>query len=455
MLRRTVFLVGMVWLLPANALIFTVGTGGTFDNIQAAIDAALATKSSDEIRVGRGTYTENLTFLPMGTGDVLMISGGWNTMFTIQDDDPSVVDGDGLDSVIDIDIASGDELVLENLKFQNGNASSGGGVKVFQAADSILVISDCEITNNTAADDRTSGGGLEVNLEANASFSLMDSQIVGNETACAGDVDCMAGGIALTAFGNSQVVFSGNTVQDNGVSIVSGSAITGGSVFNMSDTSILTLEDNQFIGNSIAGTSTSGGVGLSLSGSGTITARRNRVEANPANIPSPGSASQLSYSKRGDNPSVISDSVIVNSDTKGVRASITGDGNPTLFLVNLTIADHADIGIQLSKFSAGGTINLSNSISVNSSPNSDFDAGATESDNLLMGPAGFVDAAGGNYALAVGSPAVNAGNNAPPGGLGPTDIAGNARIFNGTVDLGAYENQSLAFFANGFEFETF
>ena len=51
----------------------------------------------------------------------------------------------------------------------------------------------------------------------------------------------------------------------------------------------------------------------------------------------------------------------------------------------------------------------------------------------------YVDAAHGNYQLAFGSPGIDAGTNlyAAPG----TDLAGNARIFNGTVDMGAYESQ--------------
>ena len=70
---------------------------------------------------------------------------------------------------------------------------------------------------------------------------------------------------------------------------------------------------------------------------------------------------------------------------------------------------------------------------------------------LVGGSAGFVDAPGGDYSLAEGSDAIDAGTNAPPGGLGPTDVDGNARILGGTVDQGAFEFLSDELFADSFE----
>ncbi|HKJ16631.1 MAG TPA: choice-of-anchor Q domain-containing protein [Xanthomonadales bacterium] len=451
MFKISTLLVGMLWISINHAATFTVGTGGTYDNIQAAINQALMSSGSDEIRVGSGTYVENLNYFPTGSGKVLTISGGWNSLFDSQGDIPSVVDGDMTGPVLYVDIDSGDVLILDNLKFQNGLANSGGGLDISLIDDSSLMISDCEIENNTAQNDRTTSGGMDVYAEDDASFTMVDSRIVGNQVICTGSVDCRAGGISLTGFGNTQVTFNRNEILNNSVTIGSGSAATGGAEFIIAGTSVLTIEDNHFIGNSISGTTPFNGIGLSMSGSGTITARRNYVEANNASVPSPQFATQLDISVSGDSSSILSDSVVVNSGTLGVRAGISGDGNPTLYLVNLTIADHMGAGIRLSKFSAGGQINLSNSISVNGNPNAEITAGTTESDNLLTGSAGFVNAAAGNYRLAVGSPAINAGNNAPLGGLGPTDIEGNPRIFNVTVDQGAYESQSMAFFADGFE----
>ena len=62
-----------------------------------------------------------------------------------------------------------------------------------------------------------------------------------------------------------------------------------------------------------------------------------------------------------------------------------------------------------------------------------FGSGNLEEDPI------FLDRAGGNLRLTSGSPCINAANNAdaPPG----PDLDGNTRIFDGTVDMGAYELQ--------------
>ena len=57
--------------------------------------------------------------------------------------------------------------------------------------------------------------------------------------------------------------------------------------------------------------------------------------------------------------------------------------------------------------------------------------------NVYKGDPGFVDAVNGDYRLAAGSPCIDAGDNSYV--TTTTDLAGNARIVNGKVDIGCYE----------------
>ncbi|RRJ88503.1 T9SS C-terminal target domain-containing protein [Paenimyroides tangerinum] len=63
--------------------------------------------------------------------------------------------------------------------------------------------------------------------------------------------------------------------------------------------------------------------------------------------------------------------------------------------------------------------------------------------NLINANPLFVDPSQNNFRLQNNSPAINIGNNIYLPSTTTTDIEGNSRIVNSTVDLGAYENQSL------------
>lgn len=445
-------LVVTCWLTPAHAAILTVGPGGTHATIQAAVDGALVAPGTDEIRIRTGTFTENLDITPAGRGNNLTISGGWNAPFDTRDGSPSIVDGDANGRVVNISLGTGDQLVFENLKFQNGNSSLGAGMLIVQDGGSVLRISDCEVINNIAEADRAESGGLKVSVNEGSTFSLFDSRIADNQSVCTGTVDCREAGMGLQADGGSLVVISRNQFNDNSVTMTEGSAFSGGASLSATDSTYLVMEDNQFVGNSVTGTAnTIVGIGLALSGNGIKEARRNRVEANIANTPTPANMSQMSVFAYGDQTTTVSDTVVVDSDTKGVFVSTSGDDSPNIYITNLTVAGHASTGIQMAKNAVGGVLNLANTISVDNGTNTSLGAGVTSANNLVTGSGGFVDAVGGDYSLLGSSAAVDAGSNSPTGGLGFTDISGKPRISGGTVDLGAYEFQSDTTFLDGFE----
>ena len=63
----------------------------------------------------------------------------------------------------------------------------------------------------------------------------------------------------------------------------------------------------------------------------------------------------------------------------------------------------------------------------------------TGTGNITL-PPGFVNLAGGDYHLQIGSPCIDAGTNVYA--QTPDDLDGNPRIVDGTVDMGAYEKQN-------------
>src|SRR5690606_11619465 len=61
----------------------------------------------------------------------------------------------------------------------------------------------------------------------------------------------------------------------------------------------------------------------------------------------------------------------------------------------------------------------------------------------------FTDTGRGDYRLQITSPAINKGDNASWPSRSSTDLAGNTRIFDDTVDIGAYEYQGIIPDING------
>jgi parallel beta-helix repeat protein len=144
----------------------------------------------------------------------------------------------------------------------------------------------------------------------------------------------------------------------------------------------------------------------------------------------------------------LADAVITNCTLTGNSAFSSGGGVYWGTLYNCTLtANSADFG--------GGAYNgrLNNCIVY-------FNTGSSSGPNYFVAtlnyccttplPAGvgnitntplFVDQIGQNYRLQSSSPCIDAGLNTYAGG--PTDLDGNPRIVNGTVDMGAYEFQLL------------
>ncbi|MBQ2790765.1 MAG: hypothetical protein IJE97_14110, partial [Thermoguttaceae bacterium] len=105
----------------------------------------------------------------------------------------------------------------------------------------------------------------------------------------------------------------------------------------------------------------------------------------------------------------------------------------TLTLYNSIVALNTATSSGADVYDSDATIEAYNTLSSYTS----WDAGSSNYAYDSSKPL-FVDAANGDYRLAVGSQAINKGNNSYISGYA-TDLAGNTRVVGGTVDLGAYE----------------
>ena len=239
---------------------------------------------------------------------------------------------------------------------------------------------------------------IQTNIEATFNYLTMKDNI-GN---CSGGAINNAGTLNL-----NHCIFSGNKAGDSGGAIISsGNLIISSCVFsnNISPNGpggaivclkeLATITNSLFVGNYC--TSTSGG--------GAIYIHSDNVVVNISNCTFTGNTAQTGGAISNWCNTTLCNNIIWNNS--GANDIFTNSSATTIALNNL-------IGTSNTVLSGNGNI-----IGVNP---------------LFVG--------GGNYSLQGTSPAIDNGNNAYlPTGI-TKDLAGNPRISNGIVDMGAYEYQ--------------
>ena len=127
-------LVLTVWIGSASGGSWTVGSGGDFATIQAAVDAA---QPNDDIRVLSGTYTEMVT---VNTSNLKIWAAPGETAIVSGEDTRNY----GIDL-----LAGADGAVIEGLEIKSTIYSGGGaGIALHGGADNVTV-RDCYIHNNS------------------------------------------------------------------------------------------------------------------------------------------------------------------------------------------------------------------------------------------------------------------------------------------------------------------
>ena len=184
---------------------------GSEDNPFATIQMAVNNASnSDTVFIRSGLYTENINW-----------SMASNVRLIGTHMDSTIIDGGGLDIVIDNSDETSHPSEISNLTIQNGTTTGkGGGISLKMTGE--LLLKNIKVDNNYAVE----GGGIYI--EGEGSISLLstvvhiENSIISNNTA-----DTNGGGIALSGDLISSIMKNVTVVNNsasNGGGITSGSA---------------------------------------------------------------------------------------------------------------------------------------------------------------------------------------------------------------------------------------
>ena len=281
-----------------TGLIFGATAFGTVTSALNATETG-ETTSLTTIRVGYGTFFENLTIL---TGATLVGSGAANT----------ILDGSASGSVITVN--GGATASLSDLKITNGSGESGGGI----LNDGTLTVTNSTITGNTNVFD---GGG--VNNTTTGIFTITNSTVSGNSADFGGGIrnDGTVTVVNSTVSNNNSAALGGGLFNDNsGTLTVTNSTIsgnssgTGGGIQNDNDGTVTVTNST------ITGNTSGGGIDTSSGGTASTTIKNSIVAGNTSSDLSGKNVEAASINN------LIGDAGSAGGLMDGVDGNIVGNG---------------------------------------------------------------------------------------------------------------------------------
>lgn len=339
---------------------------------------------------------------------------------------------------------SNSSLSLTNVKISENGADHGGGI--YNDGTSTFYLTNVAISGNTA---NNHGGGIyNYNL---GSLDLTNVEISGN-----------------TANDDAGGIFNSGTLKLTTVEISGNTAGRGGGIFNYG--TLLDMTNVVISGNTV--NKPGGGHGGGIFNSGTLELTNTTFSGNTAvngiggGIFNNGGVLDLINIEISENTAVSGGGIYNTSGTLNlVNVEISGNTayyqggienihNSTLNLTNVTLANNSHNGI----YNYNSSVSIANSIVWNAIAN-DASSSYVAQNSIIMGSSDatglnaediFTDATGGDYSLALTSPAINAGSNQAYEDAGGNlqndlDLADNPRVFDvangGIIDMGAYEYQ--------------
>ena len=439
---------------PASAQVFvlTVGPHGTYSNIQDAVDAVIS-DSVGYIQIEQHQYNESVIIPTALSNITLEISGGWDSTFTIQTEDPSLTTIYGGTTSRPVTIShSGGTVTLKYLTLAYGHSDTwGGGIWISPSQDGIIILDTCTVQYSVSEMTGPRGGGLYALLDGQDRLELHDCRFYHNTADSTLGGSARGGGIFVEATDDATLWIDGALVRYNKILgptqawgsglclFLSGSAQAVVEASSVSSNSSPLMTSTQILGATFY-----------VSGSAKLEVRGLEVKFNSldSGSPSAGLVYQLEATASDSAQIILGDTLVARGDAGGVK--IYASDTSTLHSTNLTVADHPEIGIRRTRAS-GATMSLFNTIVFGNGTNVSSTGGSFDDGSNLVGvDPMFFDTGCGFYWLGdPDSPAIDGGDNAPPAGLGATDARGDPRVSGPVVDIGAYEFQGIFF--DGFE----
>jgi hypothetical protein len=456
-MSRTIIGSAIVALLcsPSSALasLFTVGPNGTYSTLQEAIDAAADSPGEHLIKVRSGTFIESFGRHYDLVADRIVISGGWSVLFISRNPSPdatSFIANYG-DRVATFDMSQG-EIVMDGITFTGGaptGSETGGGVKITLYYDASFVMRNCRIINNQVDGLLPYGGGLHLHASGTSHAEISNCAVSANSVSSSGAASTAVGaGVYMTASEQASVLMTWLEVEYNEGWSFSTAVTDGGLRIWADQAATVTLEDSVIANNSINGSGSASVAGVTITASVLSQVAVRRVAILDTSNSTPYMPDHVRVTARDSAVVSLSDSVIGPSTYTYYALQVDSDALATVSSTNLTITGNQ--GFAYRGVASGPNQSVFNSIIFgNGSDSLVNDPAVVTGANLVATDPLFADPANRNYQIRSGSPAINIGNNSPPGGLSVLDLNHMERVRGTTVDIGANEWGNL--FADGFE----
>lgn len=471
LLRAAVAIVALaaVTSCPRAAVTVTAGPHGQYSTIQAAVTQVIANGGGDvlvEVKFCHSPlgydyvcpYVENL--LIQTTGE-LNLRGGWHSDFASQYDDGTLsqIKGTGSIAPVMLLVAANGTIRVTNFDVDGTGVAGNSqtlGIAANSGASSLIVILGNRIHDHslltTAGTGYSGGAGIHaVANGANAKVTIDANEIFDNVVYGTDNAASYGGGVTLDTLSGGQGFFDLNDVHGNSVSNVNNGACHGGGLWARANTGYIQLDGNQYTGNmqfACSNGASGDAAEISAANSAEVDVRNERWTSN-AVANDPGVYEVFMHAE--SDAAIYAGNGLVTHGTWGGLYASSDASNAHVVVANYTIADNPVLGFR----GVGAGTQLWNTILWNDGTPYELDSGASFAYYLFASDPLFVDAANGNYRLSKGSPAINAGANAPAGGGYATDLDGVTRPYTGDglalTDIGAYEFHDDTLFKNGFE----